>query len=164
MTVSEVMAKVEAAGVELVEITGGEPLLQDEVILLMKELLERSFKVLVETNGSLDAEVIPVEAVRIIDVKCPGSGESDKIFYRNLECPRKSDEFKFVLTSRDDFNWAAACMKKYALGERATVLFSPVSGMLDGRALTEWIIEERLTVRLNLQLHKTIWPEKKRGV
>ncbi len=164
MTVSEVVEKVETTGVEPVEITGGEPLLQDEAVLLMKELLERSFTVLVETNGSLDAEVIPAGAVRIIDVKCPGSGESDKIFYKNLENPRKSDEFKFVLTGREDFKWAVACMNKYALCKRATVLFSPVSGMLEGRTLAEWIIEERLPVRLNLQLHKTLWPEKKRGV
>ncbi len=154
-----------AFGTRLVCITGGEPLLQtDAVVALSKRLLQDGHTVLVETNGTQDISPLPRGAVRIMDVKCPGSGESGKTLPRNLELLRPQDEVKFVISDREDFEWAVEFIDRHALGEGPEVLFAPVWGRLEGRRLAQWILRAGLEVRLQLQLHKFLWPERERGV
>ncbi len=164
MSVAEVVAAVAGFGCRLVEITGGEPLLQPEVVPLMERLLEAGHAVLVETGGSLDVGVVPDGVRRIIDVKCPGSGESGRNRWENLDRLRRGDELKFVLADRDDYLWAARQIRERRLDGRCPLLFSPVHGRLDPADLARWLLEDRLPVRLQLQLHKLLWPGVLRGV
>ncbi len=149
--------------VRLVEITGGEPLLQSGVIDLMNRLLAADYTVLLETNGSLPLDAVPDGVVRICDVKCPGSGEEDSFLDANLEALRPSrDQLKFVLANRDDYLFARRFIQRAPDGLEC--LFSPVHGLLEPSALADWIVEDRLPVRLQLQLHKLIWGADARGV
>jgi len=144
--------------VSLAEVTGGEPLLQKESILLMSELLRLGYGVLLETNGSRDISGVPPGVIRIVDVKCPGSGMADSFMLRNLESIRPRDELKFVLSGRDDYDWACAFIRRHGLTVRGTgLLFSPVYGVLPPSELAEWIVQDALDVRLNLQLNQYIW-------
>lgn len=149
---------------QLVEITGGEPLLQGETPELAEALLQRARTVLVDTNGTLDIDVLPKGIVRIVDVKCPDSGQSDKMLWENMDRLVKADEVKFVLLSRRDYEWAKSVVEDYELLRRCMVLFSPAFGTLQPSTLAEWILDDNLMVRLNLQLHKYIWSPDKTGV
>ncbi len=164
MTLSEVLEAVAAFGLPLVEVTGGEPLEQEPVYPLMDRLLERGYQVLLETSGALDAARVPEEVVRILDVKTPGSGESGRIHWPNLEKARITDQFKFVLVDEDDYRWAVEVVERYRLRERAVVLFSPSFDDLEPHVLAQWVLRDRLDARLNLQLHKVIWSPDARGV
>ena len=164
MTVDEVVAKVAGLGCSLVEVTGGEPLLQADAIPLLEALLAAGYQVLLETGGSLPIRDVPEGVARIVDVKCPGSGESDKNFWANLDEIRPGDELKFVLKDRDDYEWAVERVRARRLHLRCPILFSPVQDALDARRLAEWILEDGLPVRLQIQLHKALWPEALRGV
>ncbi len=159
-----IVQNVEEHRVRLVMVTGGEPLLQDQTPELIGRLVSRGYTVLVETNGSLDIGVLPDEAIRIVDMKCPDSGMAGKMLMTNLEQVRKRDEVKFVISSRKDYLWAKELMLRHSLPQRTTVLFSPAHGVLRPRDLAEWILEDHLECVLQLQLHKIIWPEKQRGV
>jgi 7-carboxy-7-deazaguanine synthase len=148
-----------------VEITGGEPLLQKDVYPLMQRLLDEGLKVLIETGGHISIADVPDGVVRIIDVKCPGSGEAHRVDWSNLDRLRPSDEVKFVLRDRADYEYARGVVATHRLVERtAAVLFSPVHGVLEPRLLAEWILADRLAVRLQLQAHKYIWDPATRGV
>jgi len=151
-------------GTQLVAITGGEPLLQDDTPELAEALLQRAKTVLVDTNGSFDIDILPKGIVRIVDVKCPDSGQSEKMLWENMDRLVKTDEVKFVLQSRRDYEWAKSVLEDYELLQRCMVLFSPAFGILQPRTLAEWMLEDNLTVRLNLQLHKYIWSPDRRGV
>jgi 7-carboxy-7-deazaguanine synthase len=164
MTVEEVVERVERFGCRLVEITGGEPLLQPEVVPLMKRLLARGHDVLVETGGSLPIEVVPEGVRRIVDVKCPGSGEAERNRWENLDRLREGDELKFVLAGREDYDWAVRQIENRRLAGRCPLLFSPAHGELEPATLARWVLEDRLPVRLQLQLHKVLWPQVLRGV
>ncbi|MBN1983577.1 MAG: radical SAM protein [Chitinivibrionales bacterium] len=164
MSVEAIMQKVDGFGCRLVEITGGEPLLQEETPLLCRKLIDADYTVLVETNGSLDISVLPAQCCRIVDVKCPGSGYGDSFFDGNIDQLRMIDECKMVLCDREDFLWAHNFVKRYRLADRCTVLFSPVTSMLQSSQLARWIIDSDLQVRLNLQLHTYIWGKNARGV
>ncbi len=165
MSVDDVAARVRDYNCDVVEITGGEPLLQKEVYPLMERLLHDGKTVMLETGGHLSAEQVPAGVVRVIDVKCPGSGEADKMHWPNLERLRSSDEIKFVLKDRADYDYARAVVEKHELVSRcAAVLFSPVHGVLEAKQLAEWILADRLAVRLQLQAHKYIWDPQTRGV
>jgi 7-carboxy-7-deazaguanine synthase len=165
MSVDEVLTKVEEYGCDVVEITGGEPLLQKDVYPLMQRLLEARRTVMIETGGHLSVEGIPDGVIRVIDVKCPGSGEAAKNHWPNLDRLRPTDEIKFVIKDRVDYDYARDIVARHALAERsAAVLFSPVHGVLDARPLAEWILADRLPVRLQLQAHKYIWDAGTRGV
>ena len=165
MTVDEVVADVEARGCPLVEVTGGEPLLQPDVYPLMQRLLDSGKTVLVETGGHRSIAQVPDGVVRIMDVKCPGSGESAKNDRSNLALLTRRDEVKFVIADRADYEFARETVTREGLVERcAAVLFSPVHGELDPRQLAEWVIADRLAVRVQLQLHKYIWSPTTRGV
>jgi 7-carboxy-7-deazaguanine synthase len=146
----------------LVEITGGEPLLQKSSIVLMEQLINQGHTVLVETNGSLSIADLPPKAIAIVDIKCPGSGMADRMDYANLLQLRPDDQLKFVLCSREDYQWALHCINTNDL-YRQEILFSPVPDKLDPTLLAGWILEDRAPVRLQLQLHKILWPETARG-
>jgi 7-carboxy-7-deazaguanine synthase len=161
-TVDELIGDVEKAGLGLVEITGGEPLLQRETLILADRLIEKGYDLLIETNGSQDISEVNERAVIILDMKTPGSGMAEEMDLENLRRLRSRDEVKFVITSDDDYQWALGIIRDYALEERR-VLFSPVHGRLSPERLAEWMIRDRLSVRLNLQLQKYIFGER-RGV
>jgi 7-carboxy-7-deazaguanine synthase len=164
MSVEEVIAHVKLVGVNLVEITGGEPLLQDETGLLIKNLLNDGYEVLVETNGSLRIEDLDSRAVIIMDVKTPGSCMDSKINYSNFEYIKPSDEIKFVICSREDYDWAKNFISEHRLKGRCKILFSPALGMVVPADLSRWIVEDRLDVRLNIQIHKYIFDPGERKV
>jgi 7-carboxy-7-deazaguanine synthase len=159
------MAEVAAYNCSLVEITGGEPLLQDDVYPLMERLLAAGRTVLLETGGHLPIERVPRQVVKIVDVKCPGSGESGRNRWSNLEQLASHDEVKFVIRDRADYDFARQAVVEHDLASRcAAVLFSPVHGVLDPRLLSEWMLADRLPARLQLQIHKVIWTPETRGV
>jgi len=165
MSVDEVVERVRQYGCDVVEITGGEPLLQQEVYPLMERLLDEGRTVMLETGGHLSAAAVPAGVVRVIDIKCPGSGESAKVHWPNLEALRSSDELKFVIKDRADYEFARDVVAKHELTIKcAAVLFSPVHGVLEAKQLAEWILADRLPVRLQLQAHKYIWSPDTRGV
>lgn len=165
MSVDEVLARVDAFGCGLVEITGGEPLLQPDVYALMSRLLDSGRTVLVETGGHISTERVPDGVVRIVDVKCPGSGEAHRMHWPNLERLAADDEVKFVVRDRTDYEYARAVVRERDLPRRcAAVLLSPVHGVLEPRELAGWVLEDRLPVRVQLQVHKFIWDPATRGV
>lgn len=163
MSVDEVMARVENWGCRLVEVTGGEPLLQKESFELIRRLCDDGYEVLIETSGSIDTSAVDERAKIILDLKCPGSGEVDKNLWANLDRLRPHDEIKFVIADRADYEWARGVVREHGL-EWWTVLFSPVYEKLGLLPLAEWILEDRLAVRLQTQLHKAIWGADARGV
>jgi 7-carboxy-7-deazaguanine synthase len=161
----DVLREVEGYDSPLVEVTGGEPLLQEEVYPLMARLLEHGKTVLLETGGHRSTVRVPADVVTILDVKCPGSGESEKNCWDNLERLRPHDEVKFVIADRGDYEYAKGVIEARSLAGRAHAIhFSPVHGVLDPRTLSEWVLADRLPVRVQLQLHKYIWSPDTRGV
>ena len=164
LSVDQVLDQVKSYGVNLVEITGGEPLLQKEVFPLMKSLLKNKFQVMLETSGSLSIENVPVEVIKIIDLKCPGSGEENKNLWNNLNHLVPTDEIKFVIADRIDYEWSKKVLQSYELDKKVQILFSPVFEKHKLKDLTEWILEDNLQVRLHTQLHKHIWGQKIIGV
>ena len=164
LTVNDILERVASYGCELVEITGGEPLLQAEAIDLMNALLAGGYEVLLETGGSLPVDQVPEGVSRIIDVKCPGSGESDRNRWENLRVLRPGDELKFVIADRADYDWAVSQVRTRALGDKATVLFSAVQDQLPAGQLARWVLDDRLAVHVQLQLHKILWPGVAQGV
>jgi len=165
MSVDEVVADVEARGCPVVEVTGGEPLLQADVYPLMQRLLDAGKTVLIETGGHRSIAQVPAGVVRIMDVKCPGSGESDRNDWSNLALLTPADEVKFVIADRADYEYAREIVNRENLTDRvAAVLFSPVHGELPSQQLAEWVIADRLEVRVQLQMHKYIWTPETRGV
>ncbi len=165
MEVDDVIRRVEAFGCRTVEITGGEPLLQPDVYPLMERLLAEGCTVMLETGGHRSIADVPRGVIRIVDVKCPASGEADKNHWPNLDLLTAQDEVKFVIQDRADYDFARSVVNRHALpGRCAAVLFSPVHGVLDPRQLAEWILHDRLPVRLQVQAHKYIWGADVRGV
>jgi 7-carboxy-7-deazaguanine synthase len=147
-----------------VMITGGEPLLQNEVFSLVDTLIQRSYLVLIETNGTIDISRLNKKAVKILDIKCPGSGETDKANWENLSKLTDKDEIKFVITNREDYEWAKWVSRKFNLYTRHTLNFSPAHSTMKPEALASWILQDDIPVRLNVQLQKYIWKNGKRGV
>jgi 7-carboxy-7-deazaguanine synthase len=148
---------------ELVVVTGGEPLLQPGVHRLLSAVADVR-TVLLETNGSLDITGVDTRVIRIVDVKCPGSGEAESTRWENLSALRPSDEVKFVVGDRQDFDYAVDVVRRHRLTEQCAVLLSPVADALAAAELAEWILEEGGRLRLQLQLHRILWPERDRGV
>ncbi len=164
-TIADVVDEVMAFGCPLVEITGGEPLLQDDVYPLMAALRARGLTVLLETGGHISVARVPEGVVRIIDVKCPSSGESARNHWPNLDLLAPADEVKFVIRDRADYEFARGVVARHGLAGRcAAVLFSPVHDVLPPPELAAWILADRLAVRLQLQVHKYIWGAHARGV
>jgi 7-carboxy-7-deazaguanine synthase len=165
MSIDEVIARVGTYGCPLVEITGGEPLLQPDVYELMERLLAEGRTVMLETGGHRPIDRVPQGVIKIVDVKCPASGEAHRNEWRNLERLDPHDEVKFVLADRADYEFARDVVESHRLASRAgAVLFSPVHEVLDARTLAEWVLADRLPVRVQLQVHKYIWSPSTRGV
>lgn len=177
MPLEEILRKIEKLDVPLVEITGGEPLLQKEVLPLMENLCDIGKTVLLETSGAHDISKVDSRVIRIVDMKCPSSGESDRNLISNLSALRSKDELKFVIGSREDFEWARDCVRKNELETRVrTILFSPAFKIsatpgqtkghdgIEARTLVDWILTEKLPVRFQLQIHKYVWDPNQKGV
>lgn len=164
MSLEAVLAQVKTYSCRLVELTGGEPLLQKEAPLLITKLLDRGTTVLVETSGSLDIQPIDPRAIIIMDIKCPGSGMSEAMRWENIPALKPADQVKFVIKDRADYDWAVGILKRYPTLRQQVILFSPVFGAMEPHRLAEWILEDGLLVQLQLQLHKYIWHPEARGV
>lgn len=164
MSIDEIVGKVKNFGVKLIEITGGEPLMQENVYPLMNGLIEKGFQVLLETGGSLSLEKVPRDIIKIMDIKCPGSGEHKNNNLDNLKFLETKDEVKFVILNRHDYEWSRDLIHKYKIHEIAHILISPVYDKLELKEIVKWILEDKLPVRLQTQLHKAIWDENTIGV
>ncbi len=164
LSLEHIIEQVSSYGGKLVEITGGEPLLQSEVYELMTRLCDLGFSVMLETGGHILIDKVDARVKKIIDMKTPSSGMLRKNDYRNLEIAAPTDEIKFVIGSRLDYDWSKGVIEQYRLTERLTVLMSVVFGELSPQTLAEWILADRLPVRFQLQMHKYIWSPETRGV
>jgi len=158
------MAEVKTLGLPLVELTGGEPLAQPQVCHLMQQLIGDGYTVLLETSGSEPIKDVPRGVHVIMDIKCPGSGMEERNLWDNLEWLKPSDEIKFVIRHRDDYEWALSKIEQFRLTERSRLLMSCAFGLLEPRQLAEWMVADKLKARLNLQQHKYIWSPRARGV
>ena len=165
LTLNEIVDRVTSFKCPLVEITGGEPLLQKNVLPLMSMLCDAGHTVLLETSGAHDISPVDSRVHRIMDLKTPGSGEVEKNLWSNIEHLAKSDEVKFVIGSREDYEWSREKVERFDLPARCrAVLFSPIFGRIDPREIVEWILADKLDVRFQLQMHKFIWTPTQRGV
>ena len=165
ISVAELIARIQAYTCSLVEITGGEPLLQNDTPALAKLLLDKGYSVLVETNGSQNISLLDPRCIRIVDMKCPSSGEAEKNDLANLEKLTMQDEVKFVVGSREDYEFAKALLPRLpGFFKRKNIHFSPLYAIVAPEKLAGWILEDGINARLSLQLHKIIWPDKLRGV
>lgn len=159
MTLEQILLEIEPHHCELVEITGGEPLMQEDVPELAQRLLDRNHRVLVETGGSLDISVLPPGVIRIMDLKCPDSGMTDEMDWNNLQRLSPEDEIKFVINGRKDYDWAVKILYEHQLHMKNLVLFSPVYRQLSPEILAEWILADQIPVRFQIQMHKVLWGE-----
>lgn len=159
MTMDQIVSTVESHQCELVEVTGGEPLLQADVPELCSELMRKNHTVLVETSGAIDVSILPDGVIKIMDIKCPESGMMEKMDWQNLKRLTPKDEIKFVINGRKDYEWASDILHRYQLHTQNLVLFSPVYEKMRPDELAEWILEDRLPVRFQVQLHKVLWGE-----
>ena len=164
MPIEKILAQVQSYGCPLVEVTGGEPLHQPGSLVLLTQLCEAGFQVMLETSGAFDIANVDERVSIILDVKCPGSGMTDRMRWDTLKHLSGKDEVKFVLKDRADYEWARDIVKRYSLVVLCPVHMSPVFGVLHLQSLAEWILEDRLSVRFQLQLHKVIWDPQTRGV
>lgn len=163
-SIDEIINEVKKYNCKLVEITGGEPLVQKESLELMKRLCDEGFEVMLETGGSLPIKDIDKRVMIIMDLKCPSSKMMKKNLYENIEHIKKTDEVKFVIGDREDYEWSKGIVQKYSLIEKCSVLFSVVFGKLEPVQLVNWILQDRLNVRYQLQMHKIIWTPETKGV
>lgn len=165
LSVDEIITQIEKYSCNLVEITGGEPLVQmEECLELMKQLSDYGYEVIIETGGSLSIKNIDNRVMIIMDLKCPSSGMEKKNLYDNINHLKPTDEVKFVIGDREDYEWSKEQIKKYSLTEKCNVLFSVVFDKLQPVTLVNWIIEDNLKVRFQLQMHKYIWHPQTKGV
>jgi len=163
-SLDQTFAQVASLGLPLVEVTGGEPLLQPAANPLMSRLCDAGYSVLLETSGSLDISAVDPRVVRIVDFKTPSSGEEQANLWSNVDALRRKDEVKLVLGNRQDYDWAKDLIERCDLPARCTVLMGSVFGQLPAGTLAQWIVEDRLPVRQQLQMHKYIWDPAARGV
>jgi 7-carboxy-7-deazaguanine synthase len=164
MSLSSILENIAGFKTKIVCVTGGEPLSNNDTPLLLEELLVKNYTVLVETNGSYDIRTIPQEVIKIMDIKCPDSNMSHLMNWQNIKYLTKFDEVKFVLSSRKDYDWTKAMIYKYNLSEVANILIGTVFGAISSKMVVQWILEDNLDVRFQLQLHKYIWEPQTRGV
>lgn len=157
MTYAQILARVKEYNPQYVTVTGGEPLAQKNCIGLLKQLCDSQYQVSLETSGAMDIALVDPRVIRIVDLKTPGSGELNKNLYSNIDLLNAHDEVKFVICDRQDYDWAKQIMQHYNLPKRAHILFSPCHEQLHPSLLAEWILSDRLPVRLQIQLHKYLW-------
>jgi 7-carboxy-7-deazaguanine synthase len=159
MTLDQIVERVASYGARYVTVTGGEPLAQKQSIALMKRLCDAGYDVSLETGGSLDTSQVDPRVSVILDIKTPGSGEVQKNLWTNLDHLKPADEVKFVLCGREDYDWAKQVLAEHAISEKCTVLFSPVYSQLNPTDLADWVLQDHLPVRMQVQLHKILWGE-----
>ena len=164
LEINQIIEKVNSFKCNLVEITGGEPLLQNDCIKLIEELEKNNKRVLIETGGSLTIKNISKKTHIILDLKCPSSKMEHKNLWDNLNYIKKTDEVKFVIGNKSDYNWSKKIINKYNLENKCLILMSPVFGEIDNKKIIEWILKDNLNVRFQIQLHKKIWDKDKKGV
>jgi len=164
MTISEIINEVKPLGTKLVEITGGEPMLQENVIQLMNILLKDKYDVLLETSGAISLKDVPEEVKKIVDFKCPSSDMKDKNLWSILDELQPHDEIKFVIGDRVDYEWMKSKIDKFNLSKKWTILLSPVFNKIELKEIANWILEDNIDVRLQLQMHKYIWDPSARAV
>ena len=164
MTIDEILKYIKKWNCNLVEVTGGEPLFQKECINLLNALINKSYEVLLETGGSLPIENVPKNVIKIVDFKCPSSGMEKKNLWSIVKDLQVHDEIKFVIGNKEDFEWSKNIINKYSLNDICTLFFSPVYGKLKPAQLVDWILTDNINVRMQLQMHKSIWPADKKGV
>ncbi len=157
LSVEEILEKVSAYQTKYITVTGGEPLAQTECLPLLLQLCDKGYEVSLETSGAIDVSSVDKRVSKVMDLKTPDSGEADKNLWSNLDFLNKNDQIKFVICSRDDYDWAKTMMDIHGLAERCELLFSPIHGELEPKDLADWILEDQLTVRFQLQLHKYLW-------
>ena len=164
MEITYIMSEIKRWDCNLVEVTGGEPLFQDECIDLLNELVNSNYEVMLETGGSLSISDVPKKVVKIVDFKCPSSGMVKKNLWSIVDDLQAHDEVKFVIGNREDFNWAKDKITEYSLDKICTLLFSPTFGKIDPQLIVEWILADNLPVRMQMQMHKMIWSPEEKGV
>ena len=163
MSITKIINEIKKYDCNLIEITGGEPLLQEESIELMKKLIKNKYTVMLETGGSLPITAVPEEVIKIVDFKCPSSKMKNKNDWNIINDLKEHDEIKFVIGNREDYEWSKNKINQYNLKNK-NLLFSPVHNILDSKVLSEWILEDNLKVRLQIQIHKYIWGSKTTGI
>jgi 7-carboxy-7-deazaguanine synthase len=164
LSIDEIIKEVDQYNCHLVEITGGEPLLQENIYPLIQDLFNHNYEVLLETGGHIDIGQVDKRVKIIMDIKCPSSGESDKVLWSNLEKLNSNTELKFVIGDKNDFDWALSVIEKNKFNQKNKVIFSPVFGQLENEKLADWILGSKLPIRMQLQIHKYIWHPDKKGV
>ena len=164
MEITDIMSEIKRWDCNLVEVTGGEPLFQDECIDLLNELVNSNYEVMLETGGSLSISDVPKKVVKIVDFKCPSSGMVKKNLWSIVDDLQAHDEVKFVIGNREDFDWAKDRITEYSMDKICTLLFSPTFGEINPQQIVEWLLAENLPVRMQLQLHKMIWSPEEKGV
>jgi 7-carboxy-7-deazaguanine synthase len=164
MSLDEIITEVEKYDCKLVELTGGEPLLQKEINQLAERLADAGYKVLIETGGHRDISLLDPRVIRIMDLKCPDSGECEKNLWSNLEYLRPVDEVKFVIASRKDYEWTLQTIRQHQLEDRVGILISTVFGAVKAEQVVDWMLADKLRARFQLQLHKYIWEPTARSV
>lgn len=164
LSIADIIKEVKNYNCPLVEITGGEPLIQKNVLPLMKKLCNDGFEVLIETGGHMDISVTDPRVKRIMDIKCPSSGESEKNLWSNIVHLTGQDEVKFVVGTKEDLQWAKSVVEQYELSDKCVVIFSPVFGKMNYLDLANWILKSKLKIRMQVQMHKLIWEPHTRGV
>jgi 7-carboxy-7-deazaguanine synthase len=160
MSIDDIVATVDRFGLELVELTGGEPLLQPNVIELIDRFIDKGFQTMIETNGSVSLRGVNPNAIVIMDVKTPGSGMAGQMRLDNLRLLKPTDEIKFVLTNRSDYEWSKQFIEEHRLIKKYGLLFSPAYGVLEPQALVGWMLKDNFPARLNVQLHRYFWTER----
>jgi 7-carboxy-7-deazaguanine synthase len=164
MSINDILKTIGQYSCKLVEVTGGEPLVQKECIVLLKKLIELDYEVLLETSGSLTIKDVPKQVINIIDFKCPSSGMKKKNYWDNINYLKPSDEVKFIIEDREDYEWAKMKIKKYNLDKKSKILMSPSYNKIKEKEIVEWILEDNLNVKFQIQLHKIIWKDATKGV
>ncbi|MDI6791176.1 MAG: radical SAM protein [Thermodesulfobacteriota bacterium] len=164
LSMEDILRQVEDCGSKIVEVTGGEPLLQTETVLLLNALADRNYVVLLETNGSRSLRDVPQEVVKIMDLKCPSSGMSAYMDFNNLRYLDLKDQVKFVIQDRSDYEWAREKMSKHHIPVYTQAVLSPAWQKMEARMLAEWMLADRLPARMQIQLHKYLWPDRERKV
>ncbi len=159
MSLDEIIDQIKSYQTKYVTITGGEPLAQKNCLPLMEQLCDQEFSVSLETSGALDIAKVDHRVNKVVDLKTPGSFEEEKNLYENLQFIDQKDEIKFVICDRNDYEWAKETMVKYQLADRCEILFSPVADEIKATVLADWILEDKLTVRFQVQLHKLLWDD-----
>jgi len=161
MTLAQILEEVARHGARYVTVTGGEPLAQKNCLELLKALCDAGYDVSLETGGALDVSAVDERVVKVLDIKTPGSGESDRNLWANLEHLNAHDEIKFVLCAEADYEWSRQILEQYALASKCGVLFAPVQGQLSPGQLADWIVRDHLPVRMQVQLHKLLWGDER---